>query len=88
MSRVTAPLSSGTVVEPTNGRHTWNASEPIEVRGTDTAPNPYELLLGSQAACTYITLALAAATKRSLMAWYSLTVRHSGRTLLQSSRNA
>ncbi len=58
MSRITATLSSGTIVELTNGRHTWSADEPIEVRGTDTGPNPYELLLSSLAACTCITVAL------------------------------
>ena len=38
MSRVTGTLSSGTVVELTNGRHTWSADEPIEVSST-TVPD-------------------------------------------------
>ena len=58
MTQITAELTSGTVVQLTNGRHEWRADEPPEARGTDTAPNPYELLLGSLAACTCITLAL------------------------------
>ena len=58
MARITAELTSGTVVRLSNGRHEWGADEPPEVHGTDTAPNPYELLLGSLAACTCITLAL------------------------------
>lgn len=80
MSRVTATLSSGTVVKLTNGRHTWSADEPIEVRGTDTGPNPYELLLSSLAACTCITLALYCRHKglalESVSASYDLTRIH------------
>ena len=41
----------------TNGRHQWLGDEPLETGGTDTGPNPYELLLGSLAACTCVTLA-------------------------------
>ena len=57
MSQVTATLSSATAVELINGRHKWSADEPIEFLGTDTGPNPYELLLSSLAACKCITLA-------------------------------
>ena len=57
MASITAELTSGTAVQLTNGRHRWRADEPLELRGTDTGPNPYEMLLGSLAACTCITLA-------------------------------
>ncbi len=57
MARITAKLTSGMVVKLSNGRHEWAADEPLDAGGTDTGPNPYELLLGSLAACTCVTLA-------------------------------
>ncbi len=56
MAQITAKLASGMVVELSNGRHDWRADEPLGAGGTDTGPNPYELLLGSLAACTCITI--------------------------------
>ena len=80
MAQISATLSSGTVVQLTNGRHTWTADEPIEVRGTDTGPNPYELLLSSLAACTCITVAFycrhKGLTLDSITATYDLTRIH------------
>ena len=57
MAQITATLTSGMAVTMTNGRHQWLGDEPLETGGTDTGPNPYELLLGSLAACTCVTLA-------------------------------
>ena len=57
MAHITAKLTSGMAVQLSNGRHTWQADEPIGAGGTDSGPNPYELLLGSLAACTCITIA-------------------------------
>lgn len=56
MTRITAKLTSGMVVQISNGRHTWTADEPLAAGGSDTGPNPYELLLGSLAACTCVTI--------------------------------
>ena len=58
MTQITAKLTTGMAVTLSNGRHEWSADEPHAVGGTDTGPNPYELLLGSLAACTCVTLAL------------------------------
>lgn len=56
MARITAILTSGMSVQLSNGRHAWTADEPLDAGGADTGPNPYELLLGSLAACTCITI--------------------------------
>lgn len=60
---VTARLESGLRVAITNGRHNWFVDEPIDVGGGDQGPTPYELLVGSLAACTAITLRLYANLK-------------------------
>ncbi len=57
MSKIAATLTSGLAVQISNGRHEWSADEPLAAGGTDTGPDPYELLLGSLAACTCITIA-------------------------------
>ena len=58
MPTVTAKLTTGTVVQISNGRHEWTGDEPLAAGGTDTGPDPYELLLGSLAACTCATISL------------------------------
>lgn len=58
MANISAKLDTGTVVRISNGRHEWLADEPLAAGGTDTGPDPYELLLGSLAACTCATISL------------------------------
>jgi uncharacterized OsmC-like protein len=57
MARITAKLTTGMAVQLSNGRHEWKADEPLDAGGSDTGPDPYELLLGSLAACTCVTIA-------------------------------
>jgi len=64
MPRITAELVSGSQVTISNGRHTWRSDEPPSAGGDDTGPTPYEMLVGSLAACTLITLALYCRHKR------------------------
>ena len=58
MAQIIAEISTGLMVTLSNGRHEWNADEPLDVGGSDQGPNPYELLLGSLAACTCVTIAM------------------------------
>lgn len=63
MTTITADLVSGTRVEITDGHHRWTADEPVADGGTDEGPAPYDMLLGSVAACTAITVAYYAGRK-------------------------
>jgi putative redox protein len=45
------------------GTHGFASDAPKEVGGSDTAPNPHELLLGSLGACTAITIQMYAKRK-------------------------
>ena len=60
---VTAHLGVGTRVELRTRGFSWVGDEPPDVGGTDTGPTPYELLLGSLAACIGATLRLYASHK-------------------------
>ena len=58
MATITADLTSGYAVELRSADHVWYADEPTDVGGTDTGPDPYELLLSAVGACTCITLSM------------------------------
>ena len=58
MATITADLISGFAVELRAGDHIWHADEPAGLGGTDTGPNPYELLISAVAACTCITVSM------------------------------
>lgn len=69
MARITAFLESGTSVTINAEGHIWQADEPVAKGGTDEGPTPYELLLGSLAACTALTVRLYADHKGIALRW-------------------
>ena len=60
MAFVTAVLKEGTEVTLQTRQFSWRGDEPLGAGGTDQGPTPYEMLIGSLAACIIITLRLYA----------------------------
>jgi putative redox protein len=58
------------------GRHRLTADEPVEAGGSDTGPNPYELLAAALAACTVMTLRMYAKHKGLEVGAIRCAVRH------------
>ena len=61
----------------TVGRHQLLADEPLSASGTDTGPNPYDLLLAALGACTSMTVALYARRKQWPLRAVTVKLRHS-----------
>jgi putative redox protein len=56
--------------------HTLKADEPIEQGGTDTGPNPYDLLCAALGTCTTMTLRLYADQKKWPLIRTSVRLSH------------
>lgn len=76
MALVTAELRDGTRVTIRARHFAWSGDEPLEAGGTDTGPTPYEMLLGSLAACITTTLRLYANHKGIDLAGVDVTLQY------------
>lgn len=80
MSTHTATVTLGTEhykTEVVTGGHTYFVDEPASLKGTDIAPDPYGMLLGSIGACKAITVRMYADRKEWPLESIRLDLEHS-----------
>lgn len=69
--------TKGFAQEITVGEHRLAADEPKALGGTDTGPNPYDLLISALGACTSMTVSLYARRKQWPLEAVTVRLRHS-----------
>src|SRR5262245_47763931 len=74
---VVSGSAAGFVQDVAMGAHRLVADEPATSGGTDTGPNPYDLLLAALGSCTSMTLGLYARRKRWPLEAVRVRLRHS-----------
>lgn len=73
MGSVTVKSTKGYKQEIKSEKHSFECDIPEDLGGTDTAPDPHELLMGSLGSCTAITVQMYA--KRKNMALEGVSVK-------------
>ncbi len=68
--------AAGFAQEVTVGRHRLTGDEPVASGGTDTGPNPYDLLLAALGTCTSMTVAMYARRKQWPLESVTVRLRH------------
>ena len=69
--------AAGFAQEISVGQHRLVGDEPTSAGGTDTGPNPYDLLLAALGSCTSMTVALYARRKQWPLDAVTVRLRHS-----------
>ncbi len=69
--------AKGFAQQITAGAHQLIADEPVSVGGTDTGPDPYQLLLSALGACTSMTISIYARRKQWPLEAVTVRLRHS-----------
>lgn len=59
------------------GKHRFQADEPVNVGGTDMAPDPYDYLMASLGACTSMMVGLQARNRKYPLENIVVSLRHS-----------
>lgn len=74
---VVSGSAAGFAQEIRVGRHRLAADEPAAAGGTDTGPNPYDLLLAALGTCTSMTVSMYARRKGWPLESVTVRLRHS-----------